>query len=435
MPSARGARTDFFIPMRHVFLDHQSATPVLPEVFEAMKPYFTEAFGNASSLHQHGLRVRDALATARSRIAALINAESPDDIFFTSDGTESANLAVKGVAYANQRKGNHIVLAETEHPSVINSVEFLEKQGFTSTRVKVNKEGFINPEDVRAALTDKTILICVQQVNHDIGTIEPVKEIGKIAAERGIAFYVDAEASAGWLPIDVQAIGANLLSLSPHRFYGPKGVGVLYRNRRARLVSIIHGGVQEGGRRAGTENVPAIVGGGLAAEIALREMPRRIAHTARLQKRLWDGLKSRIPYIKLNGPEPGPDRITTNINISTEFIEGEGQLLMCDHHGIAVASGSSCVSKSLKISHVLAAIGLDHALAQGNIIMSLGQDNTDEDVDYVIESFVKIVDRLRGMSPMWEEFERGVIDSVISPTGRGKSFSAHAASVSGKPAH
>src|SRR5436190_19262442 len=301
--------------MRQVYLDHQAATPVAPEVFEAMKPYFGEIFGNPSSLHQHGLRAGDALAKAREHIAALINAESPDDIIFTSDGTESSNLAIKGVAYANQRKGTHLVVCETEHPAVINSIEFLEKQGFTCTRVKVDKEGVINPEDVRAALTDKTTLVAVHHVNHDIGTIEPIREIGKIANEKGIPFYVDAEASAGWLPIDVQAMGVNLLSFSPHRFYGPKGVGVLYRNRKARLVSIIHGGVQEGGRRAGTENVPSIVGGGVAAEVALREMPDRITHTARLQKRLWDGLKSKIAYIKLKGPEPGPERIPTNINL------------------------------------------------------------------------------------------------------------------------
>lgn len=421
--------------MRHVYLDHQSTTPLLPEVFEAMKPFFMEAFGNPSSLHQHGLRVRDALAKARSQCAALINAESPDDIIFTSDGTESANLAVKGVAYANQRKGTHLVICETEHPSVINSIEFLEKQGFTCTRVKVDNEGILNPEDVRAAITDKTTLIAVHHVNHDIGAIQPIKEIGKIANEKGIAFYVDCEASAGWLPIDVKSWGANLVSFSPHRFYGPKGVGVLYRNRKARLISILHGGVQEGGRRSGTENVPAIVGGGLACEIALREMPKWISHTAKLQKHLWEGLKTKISYIKLNGPEPGPKRISTNLNLSTEFIEGEGQLLLCDMSGIAVASGSSCVSKSLKISHVLGAIGLDHALAQGNIIMSLGKDNTEEEVDYVVESFEKIVKKLRGMSPMWDEFQRGVIDSVINPTGRGKSFSQHAADVSGKAAH
>ncbi len=422
--------------MRQVYLDHLSTTPLLPEVFEAMQPYFTEAFGNVSSLHQHGLRVRDAVAKARIQTAALINAETPDDIFFTSDGTESANLAIKGVAYANQRKGNHLVVSAVEHPAIINSVEFLEKQGFTCTRVKVDSEGMVNPEDIRAAITDKTVLIAVNHVNNDIGTIAPIREIGRIAAEKGIPFYVDAEASAGWLPIDVQAMGANLVSFSPHKFYGPKGVGVLYRNKKARLVSIIHGGVQEGGRRAGTENVPAIVGAGVAAEIALREMPQRIEHTARLQKRLWEGLKAKVPYIKLNGPEPGPKRISTSLNLSTEFIEGEGQLLLCDLNGIAVASGSSCVSKSLKISHVLAAIGLDHALAQGNIIMSLGKDTTEEDVDYVVETFAgKIVPKLRDMSPMWDEFQRGILDSVINPTGRGKSFTEHAASVSGKAAH
>ena len=421
--------------MRHVFLDHQSTTPVLPEVFEAMRPYFTEAFGNPSSLHRYGLQVRDALAKARAQFAALIDAESAEDILFTSGGTEAVNLAVKGAAFANQRKGNHIVVSEVEHPAVLNSLEFLEKQGFTSTKVKVDPIGWVDPEDVRAAITDKTILVSLHYANHDIGTIQSVREIGKIASEKAIPFFVDAVASAGWLPIDVQAMGIHLLSFAPHRFYGPKGVGVLYRNRRARVVSIIHGGVQEGGRRAGTENVPAIVGGGLAAEVALREMPRRIAHAAKLQKRLWEGLKAEVPYIKLNGPEPGPKRISTNLNISTEFIEGEGQLLLCDMNGIAVASGSSCVSKSLKISHVLAAIGLEHALAQGNLIMTVGKDNTEDEIDYVIETFARIVQKLRGMSPMWDEFERGIIDSVIAPTGRGKSFTEHASAVSGKPVH
>ena len=420
--------------MRQVYLDHLSSTPLLPEAFEAMRPFFMEAYGNPSSLHQHGLRVRDALAKARTQLAALVNAESGEDIFFTSCGTEAVNLAVKGVAYANRRRGTHIVWSEVEHPAVMNSVEFLEKEGFTSTRIPVDAEGRVRAEALAEAVTPKTTLICVQLANHDIGTIQPVAEVGRFAAEKGIPLLVDANASGGWLPIDVQQMGASLLTLSPHRFYGPKGVGVLYRSRRARLVSILHGGVQEGGRRAGTENVPAIVGAGVAAEIALREMPRRIGHVAGLQRRLWDGLKARVPYIKLNGPEPGPKRIATNLNISTEFIEGEGQLLMLDLKGVAVASGSSCVSKSLKISHVLAAIGLDHALAQGNLILTLGKDNTAEEMDYVVETFAGIVEKLRGMSPMWDEFQRGIIDSVISPTGRGKSFADHAAAVSGKPA-
>lgn len=421
--------------MRLVFLDHQSATPLLPAVFEAMRPYFTEAFGNPSSLHHHGLRVRDALKKARQQMAASIRADSEEEIFFTSDGTESANLAIKGVAYANERKGKHLVISATEHPSVMNSVEFLEKQGWTCARVGVDAEGIINLDELRAAITPQTVLVAVHHVNHDIGAIQPIREVGRICAEKLVPLYVDCEASAGWLPVDVREFGAALVSFSPHRFYGPKGVGVLYRNKKARLVSIIHGGVQEGGRRAGTENVPAIVGGGVAAEVAVAELESRAAHAAVLQRRLWDGLKSKIKFIKLNGPEPGPKRIATNLNFSTEFIEGEGQLLMLDHMGVAVASGSSCVSKSLKISHVLGAIGLDHALAQGNIIMTLGKDNSTEDVDYTVEAFAKIVTKLRGMSPMWDEFERGLIDSVIAPTGRGKSFSQHAAEVSGKPAH
>jgi cysteine desulfurase len=401
--------------MRQVYLDHQSATPVLPEVFEAMRPFFAGAFGNPSSLHQHGVRAREAVAAARAQIAALIHAESPEEIIFTSDGTESANLAVKGAALGSQRRGNHIVISQIEHPAVIHSTEFLEKHGFTSTRVKVDRQGFIDPADVRAAITDKTILIAVHLVNHDIGTIEPIREISEVAGREGIAFYVDAEAGAGWLPIHVMELGANLLSFSPHRFHGPKGVGVLYRNRRARLSSLLHGGGQENGWRAGIENVPAIVGAGVAAEMALRDGARWSAHCLRLQKRLWDGLRAGIPRLQLNGPEPGPKRVPTNLNISTEFIESESQVLLCDMHGIAVAGATSCVSKSLKISHVLSAIGLSDALAQGAIIMSPGKDNTEEDMDYVIETFAKIARKLRGMSPGWDAFEKGVIDSVTSP--------------------
>jgi len=421
---------------RSVYLDHQTTTPVLEEALQAMIPYFREAYGSPSSLHRYGLQVREALKEAREKIAKMINAESEEDLIITSGGTEASNLAIKGFADANLRqKGNHIVVSAIEHPAVMNSVEYLTKHGFEVTQVPVDTIGRINPEDVRAALTPKTALVAVHLVNHDIGTIQPVKEIAKITKEKGIALYADALAAAGWMPIDVQDLGVQLLSFSPHRFYGPKGVGVLYRNRRARITSHIHGGVQEGGRRAGTENVPAIIGAGVAAEIAVRDMAARVEHVALLQKRLYDGLWKHIRYIKLNGPEPGPLRICNTLNLSTEFIEGEGQLLLLDHQGIAEASGSSCVSKSLKVSHVLSAIKLDHALAQGNIIMSLGKDNSIEDVDYVIENFAKIVDRLRGMSPMWKEFEEGEIDSVIAPTGRGKSFTEHAAAVSGKPAH
>ena len=401
--------------MSRIFLDHQSTTPVLREVIEAMGPYFVEHFGNPSSLHERGLRVRDAMAKARAQIANLINAESPEEIYFTSGGTESANLAVKGVAYANQRRGNHVVVSSIEHPAVLNSVEFLEKQGFTCAKMRVDSKGSVDPEEVSAAITDKTILVAVHHANHDIGSIQPIREIGLVAQERGVPLFVDAVASGGWLPIDVQGFGASLLSLSPHRFYGPKGVGILYRNRRARISPLLHGGSQEGGLRAGTENVPAIVGAGLAAELAQREQAMRAAHTARLQARLWKGIQARVPYVKLNGTEPGPRRSPLNLNVSVEFLEGEGILLMCDTRGLALASGTSCVSKSLKVSHVLTAIGLDHALAQGAVMISPGKDNTEEEIDSGIEIFTSVVERLRGLSPTWDEFQRQAVDSIISP--------------------
>jgi len=372
-----------------------------------MLPFFSESFGSPASLHRHGLRARDALDKARAQFAELIHAESPDDIIFTSGGTEAANLAVQGTAYANQRRGKHIVTSAIEHPAVLNSIEFLEKQGFASTQVKVDSEGRINPADVRAALTEQTILVCVQHANHDIGTIQPIREISAITAERGIPLYVDANISGGWMPIDVQELGASLLTLSQHRFYGPKGVGVLYRNRRARVSSIIHGGVQEGGRRAGTENVPAIVGAGVAAELAATDLTHRLTHTARLQRRLWEGLKANIAHLKLNGPEPGPRRISTNLNLSIEFVEGEGVMLLADLQGFAMTSGTSCVNKSLKVSPVLSAIGLPHSLAQAAIILSLGKDNTEQEIDSVIQALPKIVAKLRGMSPAWDEFQRG----------------------------
>lgn len=401
--------------MPQVYLDHQSATPVAPEVFEAMKPYFSEAFGSPSSLHQHGWRAREALAKARAQIARLINAASPEEILFTSGGTESANLAVKGVAYACQRQGHHIVLSAVEHPAVLRSVEFLQKQGFTATIVEVDHSGHVDPAAVAAAITDRTTLICVHHVNHDIGTIEPIREIGQIAAERGIAFFADASASGGWLPIDVQAMGVQLLSLSPHRFYGPKGVGVLYRNRQARLVGMVQGGMQEEGRRAGTENVPGIVGAGAAAELASRALPARIARTTELQQRLWQGLGQAIPHLKLNGPAPGPARLSTNLNVSPECVEGEGLMLLCDMQGVAFASGTACVSKALKTSHVLSAIGLDPESARAAVLLSLGQTNTAHEIDDAVGVMARATAKLRAMSPAWEEFQRGRSDTKTTP--------------------
>ena len=406
--------------VRQVYLDHQAATPLRPEVEEAMRPYFRESFGSASSLHQHGLKARDALARAREQMAAFINAESPEEILFTSDGTESANLAIKGTAWSPKRRGSHFVMSAIEHPAVMGSVEFLEQHGFSATRVGVTAEGLIEPESVRQAIKHETLLVAVHQANHDLGTIQRIDAIAEVTRAQGVPLYVDAEASAGWIPLDVQALGVDLLSFSPHRFGGPKGVGVLYRQRRARLASLLHGGTQENGRRAGTENIPAIVGAGVAAELVGRECARRARQVAGLQERLWSGLQARVPLLRLNGPELGRGRLCANLNLSAEFVEGEGLLLMLDTRGIAVASGTSCVSKSLKVSPVLQAIGLDHGLAQGTILLTLGEQNTESDIDYVLETLPPLVAKLRAMSPIWDEYQQGTTDSVVSPRPAGR---------------
>ncbi|HVR36052.1 MAG TPA: cysteine desulfurase family protein [Methylomirabilota bacterium] len=398
--------------MRRVFLDHQSTTPLLPEVLEAMRPFLTDCFAIPASLHQEGLQARDALQQAREQVAALIHAESPETILFTSNGTEAVNLAIKGAAWAGRKRGRHIVTTAIEHPAVLNSIEFLESQGFTATRVPVDDRGFVDPDRIRRALTDETLLICVHLANHDLGTIQPAAEIGRIAADRSVPLFVDAVAAGGWLPIHVEALGAGLLALSPHRFHGPKGAGVLYRNRRARLTPLIHGGDQEEGRRAGTENVPAIVGTGVAAEIAARELDHRRAHVSALQRRLLDGLRHRVDHLHLNGPDPGDQRLGTLLNVSVEFVEGEGVLLMADLRGIALASGTSCISRSLKVSPVLAAIGLPPGLAQGSVLLSPGRDTTEEDVDYAVETLGGIVEKLRAMSPLWDEFQRGNLQAL-----------------------
>jgi cysteine desulfurase len=399
--------------MRQVYFDYQSATPVLPEVFEAMRPFFTESFGAPYSLHRHGLRARDALNQARQQVASLIQAGSAEEIIFTSGGTEAANLAVKGAAYASQKRGNHIVASAIEHPAVLKSIEFLEAQGFSAARVPVDSQGRIKPAEIAKALTDKTILVCVHHANHDVGTIQPVREIAAVLEERGVPLFVDATASGGWLPVQVQDWGASLVALSPHRFYGPKGVGLLYKSRRARLQSIIHGGMQEGERRAGTENVPGIVGAGVAAQLAERDLNERRTHTAGLQMQLLNRLRQTIPHLLLNGPEPGPERLSTNLNISFEFVEGEGVVLMADMQGVSMASGAACVSKALKASPVLTAMGVPHALAQGNVIITLGKDHPSEDIDYAAQVLSKVVEKLRAMSPAWDDFQRGTVKSAV----------------------
>jgi cysteine desulfurase len=382
-----------------VYFDHAAATPVLPEVFEAMRPFFQDQFGNPASFHQLGLMARDAVDQARREVASLICAASSEEIIFTSGGTEALNLAVKGVAYAGQRRGNHLVASAIEQPAILQSLGFLEKNGFSVTRVGVDREGRIAPDDIKNAMTDQTLLICVHMANHEIGTVQTIREMSMLADERGVPMLVDATTGGGWMPIDVRDLGVCMLVLAPHRFNGPKGVGVLYRHRRVSLNGIIHGGPQEDGRRAGTENVPAIVGAGKAAVLALRDLPERQRHVARLQHRLWEGLKSCIPSIQLNGPAPGSDRLATNLNFSVRGAEGEAQVLRCDLNGIALASGSSCLSRSVQVSPVLAAIGLEHDLARCSVLLTLGHDNTDPDVELFLSKYPQVVSHLRRLSP------------------------------------
>jgi cysteine desulfurase len=381
-----------------VYLDHQSATPLLPEIAEAMAPYFSIHFGNASALHAEGFAARDAIGKAREQVTRFLGAESPENIIFTGNGTEAVNLAIKGTAWANQRRGRHIVLSATEHPAARRSVDWLCHAGFEATVLPVDSEGRIDPEQFRDSLRPDTILSCIHHSNHDIGTVQKVRELGTIAAERGVVFFVDAIASAGWLPLNVQDLGADLLAISPHRFYGPKGVGVLYRHRRARTQPLVHGGEQEEGRRAGTENVAAIVGSGLACEFAMRRTTERQAHTRGLQSRALAEILSRVAGVKLNGPAPGAERHPANLNVSVEGAEGEALGLMLDVKGVAVATGSACVSRENPIPPILAAIGLPESLARGNLILSFGEENTIQEINYFADTFEAAVRKLREMN-------------------------------------
>ena len=387
-----------------VYLDYQAATPVRAEVKRAMEPFLAERFGNASSLHRHGKDAREAIAGAREKFARLVNAEDGDSIIFTGGGTEAVNLAVKGAFFGAQRRGRtHIVLNAVEHPAVSRSVEFLKSLGATATEVPVDDKGFVDPVVLREAIRDDTCLVCIHHANHDIGTIQRVEEIGEIAGERGVPLFVDAVASAGWLELDARRWNAGLIALSPHRFYGPKGVGVLYRSKRARILPLIHGGEQEEGRRAGTENVAGIAGAGVAAELAIAEQPQRANLAHRFQKRIWNDLSSSIRDIHLNGPSPGAERHPGNLNISVRGVEGEGLCLALDLRGVAIASGAACVTKSMRVPPVLAAIGQSEELAKGNVLISPGQETTDAEVDFFLEQFRKTVGALREMSPSWEE--------------------------------
>jgi len=386
--------------MRKIYLDYAATTPTDPEVLKAMLPYFTDRFGNPSSIHSFGQEAKAAVEKARREIASFLGAKQ-DEIIFTSGGSESDNFAIKGVAYANKHKGNHIITSSIEHHAVIKSCEFLEKMGFEVTYIPVNKDGLVDPEDVKKAITDKTILISIMHASNEIGTIQPIKEIGKIAREKKIYFHSDAVQTFGHLHINVDELNVDLLSVSAHKLCGPKGIGILYVRKGTKIVSFIHGGGQERKRRASTENVPAIVGFGKAVEIAKKTMDEEVKKLVILRDKLIKGILEKIDNVYLNGHPVR--RLPNNVNVSVESIEGESMLLNLDMEGIAASTGSACTSASLEASHVLLALGLSHELAHGSLRFTLGRYTEKEDINKVLEILPKIVKKLRSISPLWEK--------------------------------
>lgn len=389
--------------MRRVYFDNAATTRILPEVREAMMPYFDEHFGNPSCLHDWGDATRQAMEEARAQVAGLVGAES-EEIIFTSSGTESNNFAVKGIALAQQSKGKHIVLSAIEHFSVLHSARTLEKMGFELTLVPVDKYGLVDPDDVKKSLRKDTVLVSIMFANGEVGTIEPVREIARVTKEANIPFHTDAIAAAGTMPINVKELGVDALSLTANQFYGPKGAGALYVRRGVRIMPLLDGGVQEGGRRAGTEDTPAIVGLGKAAELARLNMKSWIAQMIPLRDRLLKELPARIDHVTVTGHPQ--NRLPGSASFCVRFIEGESMLMLLNSQGIAVSSGSACTSRALKASHVLIAMGVSHEIAQGSILCSLGVENTREDVDYFLETLPSIVDRLRQMSPLYAKFTK-----------------------------
>ena len=385
--------------MRKVYLDHSATTPVHPEVIKIMTEYMAEHFGNPSSIHAWGRQARKGVEEARERVARLIGAQA-NEIVFTSGGTEADNLAIKGIAEANRKKGNHIITSAIEHHAILHTCQHLEKEGYKVTYLPVDEFGLVNPEDVRKAVTDETILVTIMLGNNEVGTIQPIAEIARIAHEKGALVHTDAVQAVGQIPVDVDELGVDLLSLSAHKIYGPKGIGVLYVRKRTRIAPIAHGGGHERRLRAGTENVPGIVGLGKAAELAHAELEKRSAHLMKLRDRFLEGAL-KIPYSRLNGHPTR--RLPNNANISVQFIEGESILLNLDMKGIAASSGSACTSGSLDPSHVLLAMGISHEVAHGSLRFTFGKDNTEEDVDYVLTVLPEIVERMRSMSPLWNE--------------------------------
>ena len=383
--------------MRRIYLDHAATTPTHPEVVKAMLPFFSDAFGNPSSIYSYGQEAKGAVEEARTKVAELIGARS-EEIVFTSGGTEADNLALKGLAYASEHKGNHIITTSIEHHAVLEACKFLEKRGLEITCLPVDKYGLVDPADVKKAITAKTILISVMHANNEVGTIEPVEEIGEIARKAGAYFHTDAVQTVGHIPVNVDKLKVDLLSISGHKFYGPKGVGALYVRKGTKLVPLVHGGEHEKRRRAGTENVPAIVGLGKAVELAGQEMGREVERLTNLRDKLIRGLVGKIDSVHLNGHPTR--RLPNNVNISIDFVEGESILLNLDLEGICASTGSACTSSSLEPSHVLLALGLPPEQAHGSLRFTFGRENTEEDVQRVLEVLPRVVAKLRAMSPL-----------------------------------
>ncbi len=395
---------DISMDKKFIYLDHAATTPVKQEVLEAMLPYFTEKFGNASSIYSIGRESKKAMEEARDKVALALGAQAKE-IFFTGSGSEADNWAIKGVAYSNRTKGNHIITTAIEHPAVLHTCQYLESEGFEVTYLPVDENGLVSVEQVSSAIKQSTILISIMFANNEIGVIQPIAEIGKLAREKGVYFHTDAVQAVGNVAINVVDMNIDLLSLSGHKFYGPKGTGALFIRKGIKLTSFLHGGHQEKGRRASTENVPGIVGLGKAIELASQNIEKYNKKLISLRDRTIDEITKSIPYTRLNGDRY--KRLPGNVNISFEFIEGESLLLMLDMNGIAASSGSACTSGSLDPSHVLLAIGLPHEIAHGSLRITFGERNTQEDVDYLLETIPMIVQRLRDMSPLYENVKRG----------------------------
>ena len=383
--------------MDRIYLDNAATTAVSPEVLTAMLPYFTECYGNPSSIHSTGRDAHKAVDAARRQVAAAINAD-PSEIYFTAGGSESDNWAIKGTAFAKRDKGNHIITTAIEHHAVLHTCQWLEKQGFEVTYLPVDENGLVSVEDVEKAITDKTILISVMAANNEIGTIEPIAEIGALARSRGILFHTDAVQAVGAIPLDVKAMNIDMLSMSGHKFHGPKGIGALYIRKGVKIDQYLHGGAQERGQRAGTENLAGIVGMGKAIEIATQHLEENAARLTVLRDKLIDGILAEIPDVRLNGHRT--QRLPNNVNVSVRYVEGEALLLRLDLAGIAGSSGSACTSGSLDPSHVLLAIGLPHEIAHGSLRLSLGTDTTEAEIDEVLDKLPGIVKNLRDMSPL-----------------------------------